>query len=1243
MCASPQHVRAEELLTARNLECSRPVISSPGGTSLPDNDESELMTLEDFVDLFGNISLSLSDEHRNKVDLECSIEQPRNFTGISLEQLDELKLSVNISLSVDIKCLVDRGRYEQLWRLIAYYSSIPAHLQRGPTIREKPHLRYIYKQDSEKDAQYYTGIKVDVSAQPSWLMQKSASLQLNRLRSSAKTVYLVFSTDLVETMEVELLRMQRRTWVMIESTNKTHKAVSAVLGASSQIDCNVLSSNPASIRWMLPDGTTIEAPYRSEDNRISVSEEGQLTFKAVRHVDTGIYYCLAKVEGDLAILPFHLSVQEPSGPPLGEENASVVSIEGFAGSPISLSCFASGSPDAYVHWILPSSETVRYQANTSRAFVFLNGTLHIPQARLTDIGYYKCVAINQFGVDTAVTRVALVRRKVPVRPLKKFPANPQSASGISTQIKVLTEIIEEASGDGEVPQVELPRRPLQPIRRRIPVGAPTDRRGVHPFRRPFRRPVLRKPIDSQLEERRAIVNSRRKINSPKSKIDPEKWADMLAKIRDRKVQTTVAALTAGQVTERPVLESKNHSESIAEGSSEVMTPLEEEHYTTPTITLVVHPNPDKQEIDTVTQMAYRIHNSYKTEEPMYDVQRITHDTNLDIRTTSNSILFLPQATSVSPSSATVWQAERNKDTSGSSFLLTRDRSENADTNGGTEADQLVKRGRSDSVEAGGQNETENTFSFSRQSGEETTIQTELEATTQDFVQLQTSPSQTKASLPSGGRSKPRLRGQNGRRKNGSRRKRPNGKKQKANKATRFTTSTPAHPPSFTEKTTTFFSGIKETSSIANVPFSSSQAVTLDPPSQEEGTTLLPGTAETTELFLLTPSQKNDEDILPLARQPLGSTTATLSLSTTSAVEGGTTFAPPTDTVFLEVLPPTEPFDKHTVVNLQLQTLDSPTPGLLNEEELAKEDNKQLKHSDDSLQDSDTLTETLTNSQIDLSTLDTPSQTDKTWFIKERDSHSSLPSSPSVSVTLDVESISEVPVTKLSGFLEIDVDKIQDLTGEISAPVEAHNSPSQSNFLNSELEGLEPATTSWHLSTALFTPRMIHPTTEVPNTFTSTPVIHDSLMLLNLTAVTDGHSDIQQTSLRTTLDPSRVVLSTNQSMHPITGHPSTTSPAAELISRETDQQVAILVPTVSTLQSVPGQGPPTSSLSTDKKQEQLPLHGSATGRKPSITKSNFQTYTARAETDVQLPCKVDGEPLPFLSWTKVSGGMYDRPL
>lgn len=1260
VCSSPRRVLKEPLLAVKNLECSRPVITTSGGTSSPDDVESELMTTEDFANPFGNVSLGLSDEHGNKVDLECIIREPRDLSSVSWEQPNELELSLNISLSVDIECLVDRGRYEQLWRLIAYYSSFPAHLQRGTMIREKPQPSYTYKQDPEKDGQYYTGVKVDVSAQPSWLMQQSAGLQLNRLRSSAKVVYLVLSTYWAETAEVELLRTQRRTWVTIESTNKTRKASSAMLGAPTQMDCNVHSSGPATILWTLPDGTTVEAPYSSADNRVSVSAEGRLAIKAVRHVDTGIYYCAAKVEGDIAMLPFYLSVQEPSSPPSGEENVSAVSVEGFVGGPISLPCSTSGSPDANVCWILPSNDAVGFQANASRVFIFPNGTLHIPQTQLTDIGYYKCIAVNQHGVDTAATRVALVRRKVAARPLRRFPARPQSASGINTQVKVPTENAEEASGESEVPQAVLPRKPLEPIRRRIPGNVATGRRGIHLSRRPWRRPLLRKPTGPHLEERKVFVDSRSKMNSSKSKIDPEKWADILAKIRDRKAQTTGTPLPAQQTTEGPVLESTIRFEVTTEGSSDDVTPLEEaweEDYTTTAQTPVkqTQTSTKKQdmqvqgvhvtdissvhETEAMTQTAHRIRSTYATEGPqtMHHVQSINPDTNLNVRTTSNSVPFLPQTTSASANAVTAWQ--ENTNTGGILFPPAGDR------DGGVGATQFVDGGGSNSLDLF--NVSKNTFLFSRPSGWETnkeesgkyiseaatTSQTEPEAVTQDSLQPQILSFLTEAPLPSGARSRPRLRGPNGRKKNGNRRKRPNGKKQRLNKVTCFTTATPVHSLAVTERATTSLSGVTEASFSSAVLLSSSQAVSLDTPSQEESTALLLGASAITEHSVAAPPQETNGGILPHATQLFESTTATRSLST---VAGGRILAPPTALGTLEASSPTGRFSGHAAANPQPETLRLPTPGLSEEAHLARNDPELWNYLENCSGDFCTVTQMPTNTQTDLSMLNTPTQRDETGLMEERDTYfSPLAPSPTVGLLFDPESTSEGLLVMPSGFFV--VDKTQYSTEGISTPEEMYHSPSQSSIPNSESEGLRTANPSQRSSSASFTSRSVISTTGVRYAVATTPAGHDEITSLSATTVAAGYNQIQQTlASHRTSDLRRVTHPTNYNLHLLDVHP--TSPAAELITREAGQQVAAPVPTVSALQTgAPGQGPPSSTLSTYEKHQQLPRQGSAPGRKPSITKSNFQTYAVRAEADVRLPCKAEGEPIPFLSWTKVASG------
>ncbi|XP_024299865.1 immunoglobulin superfamily member 10-like [Oncorhynchus tshawytscha] len=599
MCYSPKNLRMKEVLGLDTLVCSSPVITSPDRPTTQEDTETEVMTLEEFKGSFGNITLGLTDEHGNKVDLECSIGEPRRESSkVSWEQVNPLQLAYNVSISVDLECPINRDNYERLWRLIAYYSDTPAHLQREIMLTKEPVPSYRYRQDLERDALYYTGVKANMVAQPSWLMQSSVDLQLNRPQSTGKSVKLILSTHLTQTVEPELERRQRRTWVMIENTNTTRTVLSVVVGSPAVMDCNVLSSGDTAVRWMLPDGTQLEAPYSSPDNRVSVLSTGRLDLKAVGHSDSGIYYCIAQVSGDLTVLPFRLMVEESSSPPpLGGDEMAPTLVEGFTGVPLTLNCVVSGSPDPEINWILPDSNIVSHRANSSRALVYSNGTLRVPESRLTDSGYYKCLAMNQHGVYSLATKVALTRQLgAEIRPLRRM--RPQSASGVNTRVKAPMEDTEEASGDDEDTQEEVPSSPSSSSPSRVELmkrrrGQSSSRGGGHPFRNTWRRPAVpRKPTTTGTKDKdkKNTVEMRRRINVANKNIDPEKWADILAKIRTKNGQgNTNITPSSTHLTTRKKQEStttasakQTQSPENIEGSTDNLHEEEEEELYTPT-------------------------------------------------------------------------------------------------------------------------------------------------------------------------------------------------------------------------------------------------------------------------------------------------------------------------------------------------------------------------------------------------------------------------------------------------------------------------------------------------------------------------------------------------------------------------------------------------------------------------------------------------------------------------------------
>lgn len=1226
MCSSPRHLRRKELHTVESLVCSSPVITSPHRTSPPDEAYIEVKTNEDFMESFGNISMGLSDEHGNEVELECSVGKPRELTKISWEQVDQRYLSTNMSFSVDIECSVDRERYERLWRLIAYYSSIPAHLKRGIMLRKEPHPTYVYRQDSEKDAQYYTGVRVNMMAQPEWLMQKSADLQLNRLQSSAKVVKLILSSDFSEAVEAELVRRQRRTWVMIESTNMTRKVLSAILGRPSQMDCNVQSSGQAVIQWMLPDGSKVEAPYNSADNRLSVSDEGQLVIKAVSHTDAGIYHCIAKVHGDVAVLPFHLTVQDSSNSPQGDE-ASITTVEGSAGSPISLPCTASGSPDAEINWILPSSNIVSFRANSSRAVVYSNGSLYIPQSQISDNGFYKCIAINQHGVDTLASKVTVMGRKGFVQPLRKFPVRPQSASGVSTQIKVPTEDMEEASGDGDVAQAEAPKSPLDAVRRRIPGG----RRVVHPSRNTWRRPPLRKPAGSREDDRKNINDSRRKIDMSKSKIDPEKWKDILAKIRERNSQNVVT-----QIPERKPT-TPTPTQDTFEGSSdgESFTTLQTSVQITQSRANKDFTESQNSRETSKSNAAHTTHDRKQnsgsriqatagtyTTQTTFNAQHTTQDANLDMHTTSRSVFFLPQTTSVPLHAVTLWQANTNIASRTNS--LQENQSSDTDVDRDTTADQskATSEESGDEVKVIASESNDSSLSGSEvissvnpdeskpSQGENASASKPQpkDSSHDDLQALLTTASPTTTLSPPNTRRRGSKEQGNSRRRNGGRRRRPNRRKQKLNEPVQPNATTPA------TATTIPFTRLKiEPMEDANfISADPSQARTSGRMSHKEST--VPGYDD--KLSSRPSSPPKTKNSLRAEAKPLFKSTSaapSFPVSTPGVGHGKTS----SQTALgisedVEMLPSTT---QRTFTSSALPPVKS---GEEEQKGGATGDARPAPTSDDPFKDLSAVTEVKTDVEQNQSEYDF---TDKEAGNQPQAASADFPIEHEIKTT--VGHASSGTITTPSLVFVGDLDSEQVTTRKPTVAESTYWTSTQNERTTSESKVY--STFSETTTSATTTPTRAKTDPSLSSKPLEAPQISD---------IQENHSQVQQNQPITTSEPE-----TTSAIHPQTHELDLSikaKPTSPAISEPTTKQTKSPAPTTSALQTDAFTQRLTSAQAVSRKH-QVPAQGSIPRGKPRITKSNFQTFTVKAEADAQLPCEAEGEPMPFLSWTKVSSG------
>uniref|UniRef100_A0A4W4EWA4 Matrix-remodelling associated 5b n=1 Tax=Electrophorus electricus TaxID=8005 RepID=A0A4W4EWA4_ELEEL len=546
ICSSPQQLQGKEFSQLKQPQCLGPVISSPGRDVPAEENLSELLSLEEFKLPFGNVTLKLSDEHGNKVDLICQILKPRESKKITWNYTKSLQIIANMTLYFDLECPMKQGNYDSLWRLLAYYSEIPVHLQRELMLSKEPELSYRYQQDIERDAYYYTGVRANVLSHPSWLMQSFLSMQLNRRYSTSKSVKLILTTQMSSTTDSVKAKQQRRSWVIIEHNNMTQTTFSSVVGGMIEMDCSAQSSGEPSILWMLPDGSKVKAPFSSPSSRLSLSATGKLLIKAVEHSDSGVYYCVTEIQGNVDLLAFRLSVVESSTPPIGDEVG--IAVSKFVGESISLPCHSTASPDAVVDWIFPDGSVINAKANSSKGFVFSNGTLFIVRGKPNDSGYYKCVALNQHGVDFLATKLNIMRRQE-IETLRHYRMKPQSAAGLSTKVKTFLDDTEESSGD-EAAQVRVPSKRPFINQRRGPQSRP------HSFRN----------------------SQRRNSKTSKNKIDPQRWAYILAKIREKNAQKTTPPNFFQRVqTVKPNINSQGSSDNT-EGSSDDRSLTKEEYH-----------------------------------------------------------------------------------------------------------------------------------------------------------------------------------------------------------------------------------------------------------------------------------------------------------------------------------------------------------------------------------------------------------------------------------------------------------------------------------------------------------------------------------------------------------------------------------------------------------------------------------------------------------------------------------------
>lgn len=539
MCASPQKLHKQEIHKLKDITCLKPSIESPlrQNRSRDREEEEEQeedgdspLSLEGFQFPPWNISLNMTDEHGNTVNLVCDIKKPTGLYKIHLNQTDPQEIDINATVALDFECPMTRENYEKLWKLIAYYSEVPVKLNQELTLSRDPRVSYQYRQDANDDALYYTGVRAHILAEPEWVMQPTIDIQLNRRQSTAKKVLLSYYSHYSLTIPAKEARQSRsRSWVMIEPSRTVQTAQTVLEGGPCQLSCNVKASESPSIYWVLPDGSVLKAPMEDQDRKFSILTSGWLKIRSAEQSDSGFYQCIAQVRDEMDRMVYRVFVQPPATQP---PDGHTVTIQKNPGESVLLPCSALAIPEAQLSWILPNKRIITNVANTSHAYMLANGTLSIPKVQVSDGGYYRCVAVNQQGADHFTVGVT-VSKKGSGRSSKKG-----RHPGGKNLSRVPADVVEDEGGSGLGEEENASRRVLhtqdqetlvKTKDKAITGGKKTKkgRRKLKPWKSSEKEP------ETNIAEGRRVFESRRRINMANKQINPERWADILARVRGK--------------------------------------------------------------------------------------------------------------------------------------------------------------------------------------------------------------------------------------------------------------------------------------------------------------------------------------------------------------------------------------------------------------------------------------------------------------------------------------------------------------------------------------------------------------------------------------------------------------------------------------------------------------------------------------------------------------------------------------
>ncbi|NWY36154.1 IGS10 protein, partial [Sylvia atricapilla] len=291
------------------------------------------------------------------------------------------------------------------------------------------------------------------------------------------------------------------------------------------------------------------------DGRLLVLPAGPLTLRAADVFDSGLYHCIGTNRRDADVLTFRITVLEPLAERSGVNRAPVAAAPG---STLHLPCTATAAPEPAVTWVLPQLTVLRRSAGNKH--LFANGTLRIQGLTEKDVGYFRCVAANRYGVDLLVFQV-LMRQE------ESAPKKQHGALGEW----------EEGSGDELLRSAAAQRHPwvapATPTADGESPGPAASSQGTQSSRhRNSHGKLPQRPYRDRGARR--LRGHRRQFVSSGRRADPQRWAALLEKT---KRNLTVTDKRGGVATEPPIQVRKlpEVPEDEEETSGDLTSPEEE--------------------------------------------------------------------------------------------------------------------------------------------------------------------------------------------------------------------------------------------------------------------------------------------------------------------------------------------------------------------------------------------------------------------------------------------------------------------------------------------------------------------------------------------------------------------------------------------------------------------------------------------------------------------------------------------